>query len=156
MLPAKDHVLPGLSEEWHLKQAGEPPGDVEINLAHRHHSDIIKPFPRYMYPSQDESMRLCLSVVLITLFAAPVAKAAEPFTCTELGVFAEGVALTRDAGQPVQRNLDIIEQDSSFSPNDKQLFKKVVREIYAAKSVPPKEMARLARQECVRTGKRKP
>lgn len=92
------------------------------------------------------------------LFSVPDLATANngPFTCSELAVFARGLTVARDNGTPLTRVKQIIGEDSSFTASDKESFKKVATSIYQSPSIGPDAMAALARQECLKTGKRRP
>lgn len=97
----------------------------------------------------------CIAALLCAL-SGGVSASNEPFTCSELAVFAYGVTVARDKGTSLSRTQQIISEDSSFIPKDKAAFKKLVVDIYSARSIDADTMAAIANKECLKTGKRKP
>jgi hypothetical protein len=98
----------------------------------------------------------CIAVVLILTLPTYVSANDDPFTCSELGVFARGLTVARDQGTSLSRVEQIISEDGSFTATDKVAFKKVARTIFQSRSIDPDAMAEIARKECIKTGKRRP
>jgi hypothetical protein len=100
-------------------------------------------------------MKKLIAVVAFWTMANSALAGPEPFTCTELGIFAHGITLARDRGQSAASAKRIIDEDQTFTNSDKLLFKKVIDSIHSSPNIGPTAMAAIAETECRKTGKRK-
>lgn len=74
---------------------------------------------------------------------------AEPFSCSELGIFAAEIARFRDIGT----SLDTARQaviDGEFTAADERDFIEIVDSIYSAQNIPPEVMHDIAVHTCSR------
>lgn len=78
----------------------------------------------------------------------------EPFTCTELTLFARAVVDGKQKGLPLGRALTIIDEDMAFTASDKADFKVLTSTIYNV-NIGAGTAAEIAMKECIKAGKRK-
>lgn len=87
---------------------------------------------------------LCLGAVV------PHLAWSKPFTCAELGSFAESIAGFRDRGVPLSTSQKAV-TDGRLTEVDKRRFLEIVETIYASSNVSPSEWSIFAIETCKKT-----
>lgn len=75
------------------------------------------------------------------------------YPCDELARFAWAIALGRDAGRPMSRAKQIIDEDPSFTKVEKKHLSSIVADIYANKAISPDDIKRNAEIACRSTSR---
>ena len=91
---------------------------------------------------------LCLGAVV------PHLAWSKPFTCAELGNFAESIAGFRDRGVPLSTSKEAV-TDGRLAEIDKRRFLEVVETIYASPNISPYEWSVLAIETCKKTRRKR-
>lgn len=96
----------------------------------------------------------CFTLVVAGLAGATSAQAA--LSCIEIGQFVEGVTEARDRQQPQSRLRAIIQEDGSFTANEKQMLSQYIAQVYQNPDLPPKALANIAIDTCYRPNTAQP
>jgi len=97
---------------------------------------------------------ICAALFMTGLVGTGVAYA--DLACIEVGQLVEGVAQARDRGQSKSRLKAIMQEDSSFTANDKRAMAQYVDLVYQNSDIPPKALANIAIDTCYRPKNSRP
>ena len=93
------------------------------------------------------AIRRLVSAILCLGAVGPHLAWSKPFTCAELGSFAESIAVFRDRGVPLSTSKKGV-TDGRLTEVDKRRFLEVVEMIYALPTISPSELSVLAIETC--------